>query len=791
MLNIGILFISTGIYNQFWNGFYESVQKYFCPNSKKKYYVFTDNLSFKNSEYPDDVSVHYIEDKGWVANVLRRSDLFVSIRDELLHNDYIFNLNSNFRPITFIQESEVIATSENDWLSALCFDFYSYRNSNTFAYERNSESKAYVPYGIGKYYFQGSFYGGRASDFLEMSQWIKQQTDDDTLKFIIPICHDESYLNRYLIDRNPLVLGTKYAKAEQWPMIENEEVKGMLLDKNKVFKTNDIFNLKAFYSEPSLCCLVDNKYCAHPIGIVNLKGGLGNQMFQYALFLKLVDKFKNRKFYLNAETLNYYECHQGYQLDYIFNVASDKLLNKNISDSISLVPKHFKRFILEKDMNVCQDFEDSTHPIWVIDGYWQNEKYFNNNIRECFRFDFLKLNDYNKRMLSNITTAENSIGIHVRRGDYKSSIKVYELMGEICTRKYYIQAINQFDSNSTFFVFSDDIDWCRENIKCSNVIYVTQKTPEDDWQDMVLMSSCKHLIISNSSFSWWSAWLNDYINKKIIAPAKWYNKIDNRVIVPQNWFRISPPNESSKYSNLTIVIPIRVDSKERKRNLSIVLKHLLQLSGLKIIILEADLKSKIDLLPDEVGRVFIEDSNLVFHRTKYINILSMLVDTKYLGVWDADVIVPIENIKQALDMLTTNQADMVYPYDGRFYNIPDDILDDYIKCGDEKIFVMDERMKSTSFIKHSCGGAFMVNKQSYIDAGGENEKFTGWGPEDLERFKRWEILGYCVARLDGGIYHMSHPRNENSRYFDRKSKNRMLKALLETCNGNSSKIKLS
>ena len=781
MLNIGILFISTGIYNQFWNGFYESVQKYFCPNSKKKYYVFTDDLSFKNSEYPDDVSVHYIEDKGWVANVLRRSDLFVSIRDELLHNDYIFNLNSNFRPITFIQESEVIAASENDWLSALCFDFYSYRSPDTFAYDRNPESKAYIAYGDGKYYFQGGFYGGRTLDFLELSQWIKQQTEDDIAKSVIPLCHDESYLNRYLIDRNPLVLGTKYAKAEQWPAIGNQEVKGVLLDKSKFFGQDVVYNMKAFYLDSSLRFLFDDKHSIHPIGVVNLKGGLGNQMFQYALYLKLVDKFKNRKFYLNTETLKYYESHRGYQLDSIFNINSDQLLDKNTNENILAVSELFKRYITEKECSENYDFDDSPHPIWIIDGYWQNEKYFTQEVRKYFKFDKSKLNEYNKKMLSLILSKNSSVAIHVRRGDYVSSIQTYKLMGNICTKKYYNYAINQFNDDSTFFVFSDDIEWCRENIKCSHITYVTQEKSYDDWQDMLLMASCKHQIISNSSFSWWSAWLNDNVKKKIIAPTRWYNEDDNKEIVPKSWLRISPPEELCEYSDLTIVIPVRIDSKERKRNLFILLQQLLQLSGLKIIILEADLKSKIDLLPDEVRRVFVEDSNLVFHRTKYINMLSMLVDTKFLGVWDTDVIVSIENIKQALNILRADKANMVYPYDGHFYNIPDAILNDYIQYRDDKIFTNDERMKSAPYIKNSCGGAFMVDKKSYIDAGGENEKFTSWGPEDLERFKRWEILGYRVLRLNGGIFHMNHPRNINSRYYDRSSKFKMLKALLITC----------
>ena len=781
MLTIGIIFISTGAYNCFWDDFHESIQKYFCPESKKNYHVFTDDLSLTDKKLSKNVFVHYIEDKGWMANILQRSELFISIQEELLQNDYIFNLNSNYRPTNLIKEIEIIPTSNNDWLCGLCFDFYRNRDKNTFAYERNPKSKAYIPYGNGKYYFQGGFYGGRTSEFLEMSKWIKQQTEDDISAHVIPIYHDESYLNCYFINRNPLILGTKYAKAEEWERSKDEDIKGILLDKIKILGNNAIFNMKKLYSEPSLNFLIDNKYQTHPIGVINLRGGVGNQMFQYALFLSLGKKFKNRSFFINMETLYEAEHHQGYQLDYIFNVPVCYLLNNDIRNKINLVPEIFKRNIIEKNFSIIENFKDSTHPIWIIDGYWQNEEYFSKDIREHFKFDFSKLNRYNQKLLSRIAMTDKSVAVHVRRGDYVNNIKTYNLMGGICTKRYYYHAFEQFEKSSVFFVFSDDIEWCRENLKYPNIIYVTKKKSKNDWQDMALMASCKHQIISNSSFSWWSAWLNENINKKIITPPYWYNGNDNKIIIPGSWHTIKLPKINNKYSDLTITIPVRIDSKERYRNLHIILEQLLKLSGIKIILLEADLKSRVGYLPDEIRKVFVEDSNLIFHRTKYINMLSMLVDTKYLGVWDTDVIVISDNIRQALNLLRKNKADMVYPYDGRFYNIPNNTLNEYIQNRNEEIFVKNKDMENSLLIKHSCGGAFIVNKQAYLDAGGENEKFTGWGPEDLERYKRWEILGCRIIRLSGGIYHMRHPRKENSRYYNNESKNRMLKVLLDTC----------
>ncbi|CDN30598.1 hypothetical protein BN938_0493 [Mucinivorans hirudinis] len=236
------------------------------------------------------------------------------------------------------------------------------------------------------------------------------------------------------------------------------------------------------------------------------------------------------------------------------------------------------------------------------------------------------------------------------------------------------------------------------------------------------------------------------------------------------------------YADLTIVIPVRIDSAERLRNLNFVLNRLRELEGLKIIVLEADIVPKTDNY-EGVRKVFVEDCNPLFHRTKYINILNSLADTKLLGVWDSDVIVPLEQFDDALELLRSNSADMVYPYDGRFYNVYGSLLEEFLQSRDEKILTQNRDNHHLVFGHHSCGGAFVVRREAYTQAGGENERFIAWAPEDLERYKRWEILGYRVLRTQGAIYHLWHPIGENSRYFNSQIKIDALKTLLEICRG--------
>jgi hypothetical protein len=136
----------------------------------------------------------------------------------------------------------------------------------------------------------------------------------------------------------------------------------------------------------------------------------------------------------------------------------------------------------------------------------------------------------------------NSVSIHVRRGDFFKNKKRIQRYGNICTNSYYKKAINIIKhkiNDPIFLVFSDDIDWAKQNFTGSNFIFVDWNKGKSSYRDMHLMSLCKHNIIANSTFSWWGSWLNNNENKVVISPSKMNNKHkDFSQLFPEKWVRI-------------------------------------------------------------------------------------------------------------------------------------------------------------------------------------------------------------------------------------------------------------
>jgi hypothetical protein len=178
----------------------------------------------------------------------------------------------------------------------------------------------------------------------------------------------------------------------------------------------------------------------------------------------------------------------------------------------------------------------------VLYGRWQNEKYFidfADDIRNMFRFG-QELSGAAAAFARQIKNS-NSVSIHVRRGDYVNFKSMKKIVGDTDI-SYYVRAVSYIGERvqkPQFFVFSDDVAWCRENIKIPfPVIYLDEKTagPKSAFH-LELMSLCKHNIIANSTFSWWGAWLNENPEKIIIAPVDWSKDGKNSNIVPLDWIR--------------------------------------------------------------------------------------------------------------------------------------------------------------------------------------------------------------------------------------------------------------
>lgn len=282
------------------------------------------------------------------------------------------------------------------------------------------------------------------------------------------------------------------------------------------------------------------------IKIVRFLGGLGNQMFQYTFYKALKKRFPD----VRADLQGYknYPLHNGFELEKIFGIK----LNNASSFAASLHDIHNRNWIyrkLRRLLNVKTKYqEESTQfsfdPSFLSNpksgyywGYWQNQAYFEDILDEIRSdFDFKNpLETKNQIVLDHIKTI-NSVSIHVRRGDYLKD----EFLGGLCGQEYYQRAIEHIRkqvNSPGFFVFSDDIAWCRDNLGLPDASFISWNKGASSYIDMQLMSHCKHNIIANSSFSWWAAWLNNNPDKIVIAPKKWINfdGPEINMVLPDKW----------------------------------------------------------------------------------------------------------------------------------------------------------------------------------------------------------------------------------------------------------------
>ncbi len=291
--------------------------------------------------------------------------------------------------------------------------------------------------------------------------------------------------------------------------------------------------------------------------VVKLMGGLGNQMFQYALGRNLALKL-NTDLFLD---LSSFEQHNGvdtprhFELNLFnanYSLCTPELLSQFIPRHEGRITKIFHRlFGNAKDKNVIREphfryidtLLSSANNSYLI-GYWQSEKYFcaiKTTLLEDFTFK-TPLQATNERIAQDIRTSE-SVSIHVRRGDYVNSKSANEFHG-VCSLDYYKEALKTIvdkHNSPQLFVFSDDIDWAKQNLQFDfQTQYIGHNSGKNSFEDMRLMALCKHNIIANSSFSWWGAWLNLNPEKIVIAPKQWFADaaIDTSDLIPETWIKL-------------------------------------------------------------------------------------------------------------------------------------------------------------------------------------------------------------------------------------------------------------
>jgi len=291
------------------------------------------------------------------------------------------------------------------------------------------------------------------------------------------------------------------------------------------------------------------------MNIVRITSGLGNQIFQYAFYCALKNNIPDTK--MDISEFRYRKHHYGYELEKVFNIrpdyASKKECNKlaDVSkDWLSEVRRKYFNIKLKTSGILVKEeiLETQFHPdLLTIDngyflGFWQTEKYFaavEQQLRNELTFK-QPVDEENKKIIDEIVTCD-AVSIHIRRGDYIKKRRL-ETVGSVCSLNYYQLSINYIRSKvkqPRFFIFSDDINWVKENLKIDNAYFVDINTGQNSFKDMQLMSLCKHNIIANSSFSWWGAWLNGYAEKIVIAPDIWFRDVPMQDIVPEKWIKIS------------------------------------------------------------------------------------------------------------------------------------------------------------------------------------------------------------------------------------------------------------
>ena len=214
--------------------------------------------------------------------------------------------------------------------------------------------------------------------------------------------------------------------------------------------------------------------------------------------------------------------------------------------------------------------------------------------------------------------------------------------------------------------------------------------------------------------------------------------------------------------DVSIIIPLRVDSPERLLNINTTIGYLIKNTNAKIFVLEADVIQKgVDLKHFDISYQYVKDDAPVFHHTRYRNEMIMTCKTPFIAVWDVDAITPMNQLQSAVEKLRSKEAFVTWPFDGIYYLVPKEIGLEFAETGDIATLTSRNKDFYHMFGGFSNGGIFLADRKKYMEIGMENENIYGWGPEDIERLRRVTILGIPVYRVKGAIYHLWHPRGIN------------------------------
>lgn len=286
--------------------------------------------------------------------------------------------------------------------------------------------------------------------------------------------------------------------------------------------------------------------------ITRLFGGLGNQLFQYALGRQL-SLLHNVPLKLDASQIETYKIRK-YSLrpfNIIENFATENDIVQikgkgrvNFRRVMERILPYYKRsYVHEQCFHFDSNILKSRINVY-LEGFWQSECYFK-DIADIIRGEFtIKIKpDTNNEKTAAFINSVNAVSLHIRRVDYVSNAAMNQFHGT-CFPIYYQQAVEIIARQVVsphFFVFSDDISWAKQNLSFKYpMVFISHNDSTKDFEDLRLMTQCNHHIIANSTFSWWGAWLNKKQDKIVIAPKKWFNdeSINTKDLIPEDWIKI-------------------------------------------------------------------------------------------------------------------------------------------------------------------------------------------------------------------------------------------------------------
>lgn len=293
--------------------------------------------------------------------------------------------------------------------------------------------------------------------------------------------------------------------------------------------------------------------------IVRLDGGLGNQMFQYAIGRAVALRHGTTlRFDLQAVAA---DTKRAYGLP-VWRIAGDpasrldvlrmRALNKVSRSLRPSAPYYRHPVIFERDFSFDRNLLEAKRDCWLF-GYWQSEKYFD-AVAGQVRADFTPASELSitSRAVEReiLASGNSSVFLHIRRGDYASDPHTLQTHGS-CSVGYYLRAadlIAQQVPDPRFFAFSDEPEWVRDNLRLPYRTTIVGHNKQSDafhvgseHEDLWLMSRCRHAVLANSSFSWWGAWLNSERERIVIAPRRWFGTLehDTHDLIPAGWIRMN------------------------------------------------------------------------------------------------------------------------------------------------------------------------------------------------------------------------------------------------------------